>query len=178
MHILSKTSEKCLFKSATEIPKSKIINNNPSQDIEETDEIDLSLDCKLCQKKFSCKAKLKQHQEKEKNPCDVCLKLFCTKKELDSHKKIKHKQKKFECDSCSKDFDTKYHLNRHYKSRNLQTCEHCGLVLCNQVDMIRHVSNSHKVWIKIEIENLSVVIDLGKLCHMLNIPFVLCAYAS
>ena len=131
--------------TATEIPKSKIINNNPSQDIEETDEIDLSLDCKLCQKKFSCKAKLKQHQEKEKNPCDVCLKLFCTKKELDSHKKIKHKQKKFECDSCSKDFDTKYHLNRHYKSRNLQTCEHCGLVLCNQVDMIRHVSNSHKV---------------------------------
>ena len=73
--------------TATEIPKSKIINNNPSQDIEETDEIDLSLDCKLCQKKFSCKAKLKQHQEKEKNPCDVCLKLFCTKKELDSHKK-------------------------------------------------------------------------------------------
>ena len=131
--------------AATEIPKSKIINNNPSQDIEEKDEIDLSLNCKLCQKKFSCKAKLKQHQEKEKNPCDVCLKLFCTKKELDSHKKIKHKQKKFECDSCSKDFDTKYHLNRHYKSRNLQTCEHCGLVLCNQVDMIRHVSNSHKV---------------------------------
>ena len=44
--------------AATEIPKSKIINNNPSQDIEEKDEIDLSMNCKLCQKKFSCKAKV------------------------------------------------------------------------------------------------------------------------
>ena len=128
----------------TEIPNCKNMNDDPDyQDSKEKDGVDISLDCELCQKKFSRKIKLKEHKEKKKNSCDMCSEIFCTNRELDSHKKSKHKQKKFQCDSCKKYFDTKFNLNRHYKSRKLQTCEHCGLVLCNQVDMTRHMSNLH-----------------------------------
>ena len=128
----------------TKLPKIKNINDDHGfKESKEKDDGNFSLDCELCQKTFSRKVKLKEHKEKEKNPCDMCSEIFCTKKELDSHKISKHKKRKFECDFCKKYFDTQFNLNRHYKSRNQQMCEYCDLVLCNQVDMTRHMSNSH-----------------------------------
>ena len=53
-------------------------------------------------------------------------------------------KKKFKCDYCEKKFDRKFNLSRHNESRIVQECAMCGIVLCNQYDIKRHITNSHK----------------------------------
>jgi len=57
----------------------------------------------------------KEIKEKEKFICEVCLKGFNNKSNLNRHLK-NHKEKiKFKCSECNKDFSTKYNLDRHKK---------------------------------------------------------------
>ena len=85
------------------------------------------------------------HKRQMKITYDACVLSFCSKGALSSHKKSTHKQKRiFKCDLCPREFDLQTNLKRHLNSRSRSKCEFCSVLLCNKVDLTRHVYQEHK----------------------------------
>ena len=101
--------------------------------------------CELCGKMYSTKYNMEVHKRQMKITCDACVLSFCSKGALVSHKKSTHKQKRiFKCDLCPREFDLQTNLKRHLNSRSRSKCEFCSVLLCNKVDLTRHVYQEHK----------------------------------
>ena len=56
---------------------------------------------------------MKVHDESKAMKCDVCLKLFSTKRELKRHYRTHTGEKPFACQICDKKYSQKHALTRH-----------------------------------------------------------------
>jgi len=74
--------------------------------------------CHICQKKLSCKSKLKDRIRRNEGVkpyvCDECPKCFCTASELKSHQLVHSDLKGFCCGLCGKDFKRPYTVKPHF----------------------------------------------------------------
>ena len=98
--------------------------NNVHQDVE----------CKVCQRRFTSKASLKNHEELHfdsslKVKCDICGKVMKQAVNLKSHR-LTHfnSSKHFDCDICSKSFRTSsaYKQHKSIHSSKIFSCYKCG----------------------------------------------------
>ncbi|XP_014221925.1 zinc finger protein OZF-like [Trichogramma pretiosum] len=92
---------------------------------------DTSHACDACEKKLSCKSKLKIHIEsvhkKIAHGCDNCRKQFSTKSNLKTHISTVHNNVKYPCEICGKKFTDRSNLNRHVKSLHNYTTHSCAI---------------------------------------------------
>ena len=102
-------------------------------DTEKEQEKIILLACDYCEKVFYLKEELKSHNIEKKCSCNICSKKFCNEDDLNSHKIDKHKKIEFKCEFCGKEFEKRYILKRHLETRNMQACDICGLMLCNNL---------------------------------------------
>ena len=96
-------------------------------------------DCKMCQKQFSRRDKLKEHGRKEhvldeenevkvltkSISCAECGKLFTHSKHLSRHKASAHDGFVFNCLSCLKSFSRKDRMNTHELRLQTETAKYC-----------------------------------------------------
>ena len=101
--------------------------------------------CDLCGKKLSSKQSLSVHTKQQKHSCRNCQQEFCSKGLLSAHMKSEHGRKLFKCSACDCGFTSKFNLARHVESKTVNTCYLCSSVLCNPIDLKRHVYSQHKV---------------------------------
>lgn len=76
-------------------------------------------------------------------PCDLCRKIFRTKKLLDSHRRNVHQKKT--CPKCGLQFGPKY-FNKHLKSvhsENIFMCEQCDFQCSNKEALEGHQLRKH-----------------------------------
>lgn len=107
--------------------------------------------CDICGKVFSTKKLLKKHlirhNEKPTISCEVCGKLFRFKYELTGHARS-HSGPTFQCDICSKMFIHKSHLNAH-KKRHLEQfiafCDICNKGFISQNECTSHKNTAHNM---------------------------------
>jgi uncharacterized Zn-finger protein len=95
--------------------------------------------CQICQKQYSSKKNLRQHQKLhgERNyACDVCGSSFAEQSRLTQHQKIHTDQKEFSCDICNKSFRLKYTLDIHIKRHNSEWLYNCNF--CEKGFVLRH----------------------------------------
>ncbi|XP_053687779.1 myoneurin-like [Sabethes cyaneus] len=112
-------------------------------------------DLKQCSKcKFktyypkTLKAHMDKHLQREHYPhmqrCKRCDLQFETKKELDKHKRLEHRD--FMCDTCGLSFEQKFaletHRKRHENVRQYK-CEYCPMEYYTRPEMLLHVKQVH-----------------------------------
>ena len=98
--------------------------NNAHQDVK----------CKVCQRRFTSKASLKNHEELHfgsslKVECDICGKVMKQSVNLKSHRLTHFKSSKhFDCNICSKSFHTSsaYKQHKSIHSSKIFSCFKCG----------------------------------------------------
>ncbi|KAH3892526.1 hypothetical protein DPMN_016644 [Dreissena polymorpha] len=80
------------------------------------------LTCELCHAEFGYIRNLKRHAQhcgadkKKTHTCDVCQKMYRSKRALNVHTRVKHLGSICICQICGKNFERKYSLSRHLKN--------------------------------------------------------------
>ncbi|XP_058833463.1 zinc finger protein 3-like [Topomyia yanbarensis] len=93
-------------------------------------------------------AHMEKHVQREQYPlmqrCKRCDLQFETKKELDKHKRLEHRD--FMCDTCGLSFEQKFaletHRKRHENIRQFK-CEYCPMEYYTRPEMLLHVKQVH-----------------------------------
>ncbi|XP_058463271.1 zinc finger protein 558-like [Malaya genurostris] len=91
---------------------------------------------------------MQKHLQREKYPsmqrCKRCDLQFETKKDLDKHKRLEHRD--FMCDTCGLSFEQKFaletHRKRHENIRQFK-CEYCPMEYYTRPEMLLHVKQVH-----------------------------------
>lgn len=104
-----------------------------------------SFPCSLCDRVFSTKSKLKEHQyfHEGNSPhvCQICGKRLLARKTLQNHMLIHRGEKPFECEYCHKKFRfvivLKRHLSVHTGVKPFH-CSKCGRQFIHRVYLDRH----------------------------------------
>ncbi|XP_053685609.1 transcription factor grauzone-like [Sabethes cyaneus] len=113
---------------------------------------------KCCALRFTDLKRLKEHIKVHINPksfqCNECQKNFSSKRSLFQHQLVMHipdEQKLFQCEQCSKKFAKQYQLNKHLikhkqetQIHNEFTCHQCQKQLCSKVALRNHIRNIHE----------------------------------
>ena len=106
-----------------------------------------SLECELCEQRFITNQALKTHNKlihlSDTLKCHICDRVF---KDIYSHIKNAHGQRKYECTHCEKKFQTKPILNDHIQSIHFglkAKCPDCGKNV-SLSNLTRHINEFHK----------------------------------
>jgi len=105
------------------------------------------LQCDICKEIFKKKANLVRHA-KVYSVCEVCCAVFCTTKQLQSHRRTSHLEP-HSCDACKKSFSNSSSLKRHIQGRHRKDgswknfCEICNCGFCSFQDLLKHNRNHH-----------------------------------
>nr|XP_054763886.1 zinc finger protein 850-like [Lytechinus pictus] len=102
--------------------------------------------CKTCNKAFSVRSNLKQHEiakHTDERPynCTKCSARFKQRSHLKSHEQIHEGIKKYECPICNQKFRQPSHLQRHklvHDGIKQYKCEHCPSAFNLASDLQRH----------------------------------------
>lgn len=108
------------------------------------------VECSICKLKYS-QASIENHiklHELKKNgkkiKCNVCLKMFLTRRLLNIHVRSHNK---FECDICGYKSAHKFHLQDHFETHlnpNAFQCKICDSKLGNRTSFNHHIRFMHK----------------------------------
>jgi KRAB domain-containing zinc finger protein len=107
--------------------------------------VDDKFKCKVCDKTFETKKKLKDHQRvhKPKVKCSICLEMVLPthlKRHMQTHDP--NRERNFECKNCSKAFATKDHLTKHFKTHEKSfICQECGEKFAENYQLEAHKLN-------------------------------------
>ncbi|KAH1003734.1 hypothetical protein HUJ04_003604 [Dendroctonus ponderosae] len=101
--------------------------------------------CDICRKVFATKKLLKKHLMRHNElpavPCETCGKVFMFRYEMIAHSRS-HSGPSFQCDICSKKFKHKSNLNAHKKRHLEQFTTFCDI--CSKGFISQHECNRHK----------------------------------
>ncbi|XP_073831211.1 uncharacterized protein isoform X1 [Musca autumnalis] len=120
--------------------------------------------CSICgawlKNSFSLKVHLTIHEDTE-FPCDICGKLFQTKKNLSRHKRYWHRlERNLKCSYCEKIFREKRNLDEHmatHTETQLYACPHCGKESRSKSNMYVHVKRQHpEEWLRSKQERYKI----------------------
>ena len=104
--------------------------------------------CSWCNSKFKLHRKFGSDDKGEiKYQCKDCQKIFCILRDLQRHRKLKHKH--FKRDICERGFSTKYNLSVH-KEKNRSSCESCSEIFCTKLGLFKHKKTVHGESLKIK----------------------------
>ena len=99
--------------------------------------------CSTCDKRFSTKQHLKQHQSAHSNErkfkCEICRdeKWFKTKNHLRNHMKF-HSEPSHQCDFCQKKFHNKSDLRKHSRTHKTYACPACNSKFSTKRSLQKH----------------------------------------
>jgi len=108
------------------------------------------LRCKVCDVTFKCKVLEQNHireQHHSKFVCEICLKPYETRKQLQGHRKIHFKSK---CEICNREFGSKTNLklhqilNKHGKFSLKSGGKRFSCNDCYKVYLMKHQLTQHK----------------------------------
>ena len=105
--------------------------------------------CDICLKSFANKADLNAHAKTHQLPlsCLICHKGFARKDSLIRHSLLHDNEKSYECSSCDESFKRKDHLFRHIKThqsnKQLFSCDYCGKSYTLNHNLQAHMKNNH-----------------------------------
>ena len=119
---------------------------------------DLNFPCIKCENSYNTKVALKWHKEYKHgscSPCNICSKVFESKKKLGGHVRDKHSPKLHSCNLCGIYFSRKLDLERHIvpcaqgKGRKASQdtkfiCEMCSNCFATNASLGIHVRNKHR----------------------------------
>ena len=99
--------------------------------------------CEKCEDIFLKKSNYDRHLRVQQDPCDICAKIYCTKKQLQRHHQSDHP--KFSCSICGKYFERKGDCDRHEDSRSFARtgCTVCLEVFCTKHALVIHCIGNH-----------------------------------
>ena len=115
----------------------------------------LSFPCLPCNIIYKTARSLRDHttyKHGENDKCDLCGKIFSSKKKCSQHMFSKHGDKRFSCTQCGAEFVKGFQLQRHEKSCDKRSrvaisdhkCEFCQKHFNRKSSVWRHVKNFHK----------------------------------
>ncbi|XP_070575609.1 zinc finger protein 54-like [Ptychodera flava] len=126
--------------------------------VQESHDVGPSFICKICEKKFKCKATLRQHEMGHASSlfqCEFCEKKFLRRNLLHSHVKNFHAQQRkpqpFPCNQCehvsfSRNGLKRHQALQHFEGRSFKcTYEKCESAFGLRDDLLRHIAAVHEV---------------------------------
>ncbi|KAI8124200.1 Transcription factor grauzone [Lucilia cuprina] len=124
-----------------------------------------AVQCSICNTWLKNEEGLRLHRfthEEQPTACDVCGKLFQTKRRLYRHKVYWHTlDTNLKCTFCDKVFREKRNLDEHmaiHTGVQLYTCPHCGKDSRSKSNMYVHIKRIHpEEWWKSKMERLNLV---------------------
>ena len=134
------------------VPTNSFIFEHEYQDIRSGAEFS-SLDCHVCEKRFSKISHLKRHMKSvhygEKNQCDHCELVFSRQDKLLKHIGLAHTNKKvpasYQCSQCKQLFKENSNYQRHTKTNGISKyqCKVCDETFCIARDLAKHTKSEH-----------------------------------
>lgn len=118
--------------------------------------------CLMCRERFTSFEPLKDHMKnstqcKEKYlKCDICSKVFDTKKGLQQHGQTHRDKSTTVCEQCGRQFSNQFNLENHKSSKHdisdynvsehgsIYRCKLCDDQFTNRKDLYDHISNHSK----------------------------------
>lgn len=122
-------------------------------------DVPISFNCATCKISFPSLEVLSEHMKTcyraVRMKCDICLKVFETRKKLTHHKANFHKPKVVTtvlCEHCAKPFNTQFDLNTHIEAvhkrviRNdcIYRCNQCNDTFHSHLDLMEHMVTHKK----------------------------------
>lgn len=103
-------------------------------------------ECYLCKQKFALLHFLRNHMRihAKKHDCRICLQMFNSETDLDTHMLTHSGKYRFECSQCSKGFDYRTSFVRHARIHSGEKpfqCEHCHKTFREKDYLIAHKRN-------------------------------------
>ena len=116
-----------------------------------------SLKCKICEKTFTVRDSLRQHDKTHWKPEDIqCPSIFHSSSALRKHVMRIHEKIKFLCPYCQKSFSTDEYCKKH-----ITTCRHSKPEKCSVCDKLVKNSSTLQEHMKSHIELECYFWDLG-----------------
>ena len=107
----------------------KLKANDFVQKIEQTIGSETNEKCRICDKTFNSRIKLRRHyieNHRQKIKCKLCDETFEKNCDLEEHIKINHQSAEcFKCEECDKDFVLKWRLKKHQESHISKSVKKC-----------------------------------------------------
>ncbi|XP_051576932.1 uncharacterized protein LOC127454042 [Myxocyprinus asiaticus] len=118
------------------------VNNDEEEEVDVGEDF---INCPICQKRFSSNSSLADHHKKHhEDPrpfkCLVCEKGFTKKKYLTQHQQI-HSERPYKCNVCSESFKTESALISHNKTHDIKRKHQCSICKRSYLtahDLLKH----------------------------------------
>lgn len=108
--------------------------------------ITISTCCEMCYKIFPSKKSLERHIKKcHLIKCLQCDAVFNGRKALNQHNSEIHNSAKIKCEICNQTFTQKVSLERHMNHLHNQKCLYCDKNLKSKKILIQHMAKKHSV---------------------------------
>jgi len=150
---------KCKFKKCAKTFKTKTILDEHLKKKHRV-EGEKPIECKLCNRWYSCKMSFGTHVRKihenkaaemkknlgQKFSCLFCHESFENKSSFCQHTKKKHEQEAIKCQlqQCQHFFKTKEKMKEHFEKKHNNICKFCSLTFSNPTLLASHLLNTHR----------------------------------
>jgi hypothetical protein len=128
-----------------------------------SEHLNISYDCKDCDKVFKTSAGLRQHKlgHIKSYKCEKCPKAYHSRTILLQHIQTKHENLRLSCQDCDKNFQSLSGLYRHKKTVHLKKlfkCKICDKIYKNPTSLSAHTNAKH-------LNKTFQCVKCSKVCH-------------